>query len=328
MKFKTLAVAAAVGAPLILTGSASADFVGITTVSKDITGFEDFVAKVVNLYAIFSDDDGDGIGDGSILVCAGTLGQPLNICVRDGVFYQNPLNSNNNGRTAPSQGVVDIFPELAVDTFVTIGLKVVPQGHIDQTVLTAGFPKFGLDCLLVGDGGWFVLPDDLQGHPNNFDNPPDAVLIGQFSVAAGAGPNPGVSGTLLIQGFHGDGRPFQEYLSFDSQIECQNDPDCDDGNPCNGQEACVDEQCQTVAPSPDCNGNGVLDSCDIADGTSEDCNGNGIPDECDIAGGTSQDINGNGVPDECECLPDLDGSGNVGVKDLLILLGAWGPCPK
>ena len=28
------------------------------------------------------------------------------------------------------------------------------------------------------------------------------------------------------------------------------------------------------------------------------------------------------------CLWDLDASGSVGVKDLLILLGAWGPCPK
>ena len=31
-----------------------------------------------------------------------------------------------------------------------------------------------------------------------------------------------------------------------------------------------------------------------------DCNGNGVPDDCDIAEGTSQDSNGNGVPDECE----------------------------
>jgi len=32
----------------------------------------------------------------------------------------------------------------------------------------------------------------------------------------------------------------------------------------------------------DCNGNGVNDSEDIANGTSADCNGNGVPDECDI----------------------------------------------
>ncbi|MFQ5461828.1 MAG: M6 family metalloprotease domain-containing protein, partial [Phycisphaerae bacterium] len=30
-----------------------------------------------------------------------------------------------------------------------------------------------------------------------------------------------------------------------------------------------------------------------------DCNGNGVPDACDIAQGTSQDLNGDGIPDEC-----------------------------
>ncbi len=59
-----------------------------------------------------------------------------------------------------------------------------------------------------------------------------------------------------------------------------------------------------------------------------DCNCNGVPDSDDIAGGDSDDNNGNGIPDECECPWDLDGSGDVGVKDLLFLLGAWGPCPK
>ena len=41
------------------------------------------------------------------------------------------------------------------------------------------------------------------------------------------------------------------------------------------------------------------------------------------------DYNGNGIPDVCEllCPADFDGSGDVGVKDLLFLLGNWGPCP-
>ena len=52
--------------------------------------------------------------------------------------------------------------------------------------------------------------------------------------------------------------------------------------------------------SPDCNGNGIPDSQDIAGGTSNDCNSNSIPDECDIASGTSADLNQNGIPDECE----------------------------
>ncbi len=37
-----------------------------------------------------------------------------------------------------------------------------------------------------------------------------------------------------------------------------------------------------------------------------DCNGNGIPDSDDIANGTSQDCNGDGIPDECPNCPPLD----------------------
>ncbi len=32
-------------------------------------------------------------------------------------------------------------------------------------------------------------------------------------------------------------------------------------------------------------------------------------------------------PKKGDCLADFDGSGDVGVKDLLFLLGTWGPCP-
>ena len=47
-------------------------------------------------------------------------------------------------------------------------------------------------------------------------------------------------------------------------------------------------------PSPcDCNGNGVPDGEDIAEGTSEDCNGNGIPDECDLI--TFGDFDADGI---------------------------------
>ena len=35
-----------------------------------------------------------------------------------------------------------------------------------------------------------------------------------------------------------------------------------------------------------------------------------------------------GIAVENACPWDLDDSNDVGVKDLLILLGAWGPCPK
>jgi hypothetical protein len=77
----------------------------------------------------------------------------------------------------------------------------------------------------------------------------------------------------------------------------------------------------------DCNTNGVLDDCDVYNGTSvdcshnyvpdecePDCNGNGAADSCDILAGTSQDCTGNGVPDECE--PDCNGNGVADSCDL------------
>ena len=92
----------------------------------------------------------------------------------------------------------------------------------------------------------------------------------------------------------------------------------------------------------DCNENGELDLCDIADGFSPDENNNGIPDECEIppCPGDLDGSNDVGVkdllflvgawgpcPPKGDCPADFDGSSNVDVKDLLILLGAWGPCP-
>ena len=58
--------------------------------------------------------------------------------------------------------------------------------------------------------------------------------------------------------------------------------------------------------------------------TSPDCNGNGLPDAGDIADGTSDDTDGNGIPDECECLGDIDGNGSVNVTDLLTVIADWG----
>ena len=62
-------------------------------------------------------------------------------------------------------------------------------------------------------------------------------------------------------------------------------------------------------------------------GALSDCNDNGAIDICDIADGDSDDDNNNGVLDECECPWDLDDDDVVGAPDLLFLLGAWGTDP-
>ncbi len=59
-----------------------------------------------------------------------------------------------------------------------------------------------------------------------------------------------------------------------------------------------------------------------------DCNGNGIVDSDDIASGRSEDVNGNGIPDECDptdpCPADLTGDGQIDLDDLSELLVSYG----
>ncbi len=55
-----------------------------------------------------------------------------------------------------------------------------------------------------------------------------------------------------------------------------------------------------------------------------DCNGNGTLDICDIADGTSLDVDGDGLPDECDCPGDIDGDNDVDLTDLAQLLANYG----
>jgi hypothetical protein len=106
--------------------------------------------------------------------------------------------------------------------------------------------------------------------------------------------------------------------SIDQCVECLEAVNCDDEDPCNGIEDCVDYTC-AAGPITDCNGNGYEDYCDVNAGTSEDCNINDVPDECDIAEGTSQDDNGNGRPDECDLPIPAASEWGILVMGLLML---------
>jgi hypothetical protein len=130
------------------------------------------------------------------------------------------------------------------------------------------------------------------------------------SVVDGAGncTDGTLGGTAAIVG--------EELPSFDddgdgvvnAEDNCRNTPnptqaDCDN----DGQgDACEDN-------TSDCNANGVLDTCDIASGTTPDadsngipdvcqpdCNLNGTPDEFEIAVGLVSDLNSDGTPDDCQ----------------------------
>ncbi len=133
-----------------------------------------------------------------------------------------------------------------------------------------------------------------------------------------------------------DGFGFAVAISADGQavIGALQDDDACPGNPdCNSGSAYI------FGGLSDCNNNGELDLCDIADGFSSDENNNGIPDECESPP-CPWDLDNNGtvgVPDllellaswgQCkDCPADFDCNGNVGVSDLLALLANWGECP-
>jgi formylglycine-generating enzyme required for sulfatase activity len=96
----------------------------------------------------------------------------------------------------------------------------------------------------------------------------------------------------------------------------------------------VPDTCDIAGGAPDCNANSVPDACDIASGTSndidldgtpdscEDCNGNGLPDDWELAQGTVPDCNQNGVPDTCDITAgldrDCDANGRLDRCDILL----------
>ena len=82
--------------------------------------------------------------------------------------------------------------------------------------------------------------------------------------------------------------------------------DCDDDGICDLEELDAD-------PSLDCDGDGVLNNCEIEAGA-PDCNGNGRPDSCDLASGSSTDLDANGRLDDCAGEFVVGGSGFTSIQ--------------
>ncbi len=193
MKMKTLSVLAGISAPLIATAAADAGFVGIKVTKKPNT----LGLMVVNVYAEFDNQGGDWMQ-----AVAGSLLSPLSISVIGGTFYNTP---NTGGDTAPTTFLVGIFPSLAFDTFVTIGVKQVgapPVGQpFDGTTLVNYPQPIAGTGTFTSNGSWAILGPLAQGNPfdpiNSFPGN-GQVLIGQFSATI----TPqllGIQGTFLLQ---------------------------------------------------------------------------------------------------------------------------------
>lgn len=74
----------------------------------------------------------------------------------------------------------------------------------------------------------------------------------------------------------------------------------------------------------DCNDNETNDVFELKAGEIVDCDGDGLLDECQIDMEPSLDRNNDGILDRCQpARPDFDGDGIVGSADLAVLLAAW-----
>ena len=225
MKMKNLSVLAGLGGSLILTGSATADYTGLKVVMKP----NEFGIFVANVYATFTGDAGD-----FIFAVVGRCVFPMNVTITNGTFYQHPMG----GDRAPSNAMINIFPSLAYDSFVTIGKK---RADGDATKLSPGWPGFGPSDLPPldhgGSVGWFVTPADPQGAPVG-----GQVLLGQFATTDGTD----VGGHFTVSGFEGaDGTPFQVLDEF-TVSTCP--WDCGDGDGIVGIIDLLELLCQWDGP--------------------------------------------------------------------------------
>ncbi len=190
-------------APLILATSANATFTGLSTESRPNT----FGIDVISVYANF-----DQLGD-QLTAIAGTPLTPLNLSVIQGTFFQHAMGSDR----APLDALVALFPSLAFDTFVTVGVELLdvngngtgqPQ---DLTFMTPFWPGFGPSSLTTLSEGWLVPPFSPQADPFNpaFVAGDGRTLIAQLATTDGVG----FEGTVLVQ-FMSGGLPGATQSSF------------------------------------------------------------------------------------------------------------------
>ena len=191
-------------APLILATPANATFTGLSTEARTNA----FGLDVISVYADF-----DRPGD-QLTAIAGTPLSPLNLSVIGGTFYQHAFGTD----LAPLDTIVAMFPSLAFDTFVTIGVEIFdidgdgggqPQNF---TLMTPGWPGFGPGSLSTMISGWFVLPFSPQANP--FDPTYVAgdgrTLIAQLATTDGTG----FEGTMLVSFMDSFGVPGSTQATF------------------------------------------------------------------------------------------------------------------
>ena len=170
-----------------------------------------------------------------------------------------------------------------------------------------------IDLLAVGSSGIDALENDGTGRFSRAGN--TAWLEGMRTLQSGDIDGDGVLDLLLTAGSsfvsfrgRGDGHfaPTRQFARNSSVwdavlLDLDGDGDLDVAGLSSAVLQSVVVYLNDPAPSSaDCDGNGVLDACELAESDDLDCDRNGIIDSCDLAEHPDADCNANGLPDACE----------------------------
>ena len=329
---------------LLITTSASADFVGVvvsrntdadtTNLCTNANGLLVPVPLTVCSVSIAFDE----VGDKLLSVAFADL-QVFDGRTPD-VFFQHALGSIES--TPPECDLVRVLPDLICDSFITIGYECGPDPVGTDLTFRDGdhdSGEFNFDGHV--SGGWFNGdPSSTQGEAFSPVNSDGQVLIAQFSVAQGLT----VSGNLTV------------FVQGDSPVpplppECGDCPADVDGSdrvvafdlaflligwgPVEPSSACFDANEDGNIDGYDlgallnnwgpCEGVTAVEAFEVSFVCQFPCpadlSGDGTVGPADLATLL-------GSWGQCEgCPADLDGNGQVGPFDLALLLGNWGPCP-
>ncbi|MDP7005825.1 MAG: hypothetical protein QF718_06410 [Phycisphaerales bacterium] len=173
----------------LMTGVSSIVFVGTSTADLIDVEWESAVTSEGVVWQIYAAIDAGGevdavYGDGdNALLVETSIG---------GAFYQHFLGTY----AAPMAALIPLYPSLANDSFVTIGLLTdAGNAMMDIGIDFSDFEDNG-GSIWTDNGTWFATPDDAQVHEVG-----GRVLIGQFTTAVGDG----VHGIVNMQGKNADG---------------------------------------------------------------------------------------------------------------------------
>jgi len=231
------------------------------------------------------------------------IGAPRDaVCCDGGSGCQNPI----------VRGSVTIAERIAgqwTDVVLVAESTCAPDADFGAAValrdgrLFAGAPAIGEVAVLdrQADGTWTLAATILETADQDLEVGFGSAVAAAPGIGGGTAAAlvgwPAASGSLADAGAVYDwADPLPEDCDTDGVVDACQIAD-DPSLDCNGDGKI--DSCQTGAPGIDCDGNGIPDTCELAVDPSLDCNGDGVIDDCQT-GVPGIDCDGNGIPDTCE----------------------------